>query len=424
MDKQQIANLEAVNYWEQAPEKLGLFRSQYINYIMDCLDNNLLKVLIGQRRCGKSYILKQVISQLLGQDIAHHNILYLNFELHELHFVRTAELLAEIIRYYYENLRPKGKTYLFFDEIQEVDEWEKVINSYLANERYDIEIFLTGSNAHLLSSELSTYVTGRYIEIPVYPFSYYEYLAYQGCIIDRASIIRYLEDSGIPEFYYLKDRQQKIAYLLALKDSIIMNDIIRRFNIKNPKLLILILDFLIDNIGHLFSLNSIVKKLKSLGTHTNAVTVGNYVRYLEMTFIIHGVSRYDVKGKRILEGERKYYLNDLAFLNYLHSKFDDGINRKLENFVYLALVQSGYRVYVGNIYQLEIDFVAEKDNEVLYIQVTYLLHSQEIIDREYGNLEKIQDSWPKWVVTLDEVSFPSKAGILHVSAWNLLEKLS
>ncbi len=203
-----------------------------------------------------------------------------------------------------------------------------------------------------------------------------------------------------------------------------MNDIVKRFNIKNPKLLALLLDFMIDNIGHLFSLNAIAKKLKANSINLTVVTVGNYIDYLERTFLLHAVWRYDIRGKKILDGERKYYLNDLGFSNYLQSSFDNGINRRLENYVYLVLLRAGYQVYVGNIYNVEIDFVAERNQQVIYIQVAYLLHSEAVIQREYGNLEKVKDHWPKIVVSLDEVSFPSKNGIRHVPAWKLDEILS
>lgn len=423
MASEQFKNIQAINYWERSPLTLGFIRAHYVTQALECLDNHLLKVLIGQRRSGKSYILKQIISHLLSQGIANQNILYLNFELHALQFIQEAETLAEIIKLYYTTLKPQGKVYLFFDEIQEVNEWETVINSYLADDRFDVEIFLTGSNAHLLSTELSTYVTGRYIEMSVYPFSFSEYANYKKLDISKTSLVEYLESSGIPELFHLKDDKQKTSYLMSLKDSIVMNDVVKRFNIKNPKLLLLILDFLIDNIGHLFSFNAVVKKLKACGVSLNAVTVGNYIHYLEMTYLIHGVSRYDLRGKRILEGERKYYINDLAFSNYFQSAFDNGVNRKLENHVYLALLQAGYKIHVGNIYNLEIDFVAEKNKQIIYIQVTYLLLSEEVIAREYGNLEKISDHWPKWVVSLDDLKFPPKNGIQHIHAWELQEYL-
>ena len=235
--------------------------------------------------------------------------------------------------------------------------------------------------------------------------------------------MQYLENSGMPELFFLNERSQKISYLSALKDSILINDIAKRFQIKNIKLLSLLLDFLIDNIGKLFSIDAIAKKLKMTGMQVNLVTLTNYIHYLEVTFLIHAARRYDLKGKKILEGERKYYLNDLGFSNYLQSTFDNNVTRRLENFVYTSLLQAGYQVHIGNIYQLEIDFIAEKNQHIIYMQVTYLLHSEEVIAREYGGLEKIKDNWPKWVVSLDEMNFPTKNGILHLHAWELAERL-
>lgn len=408
-----------VNYWEEMPKRVGFLRHLYLEQVLGYVESRLLKVLMGQRRSGKSTIFKQVISSLITKGVNPHNILYLNFELHSLRFIHTDEILAQVVRTYIKKIKPQGKIYLFFDEIQEVEKWEKIINSYLATDKYDFEIFLTGSNAHLLSTELSTLVTGRYVEIPIYPFSFTEFSQYHQMPINRKSLIFYLESSGMPELFSLKDNKQKISYLMSLQDSILMNDIVKRYNIKNPKLLILLLDFMVDNIGHLFSLNAIVRKLKSMGANETVVTVGNYISYLEQTFLIHQVSRYDVKRKKILEGERKYYLNDLGFSNYLQSSFDNGINRKLENYVYQVLTQAGYKIYVGHIYNVEIDFICEFNKRIIYIQVAYLLPSQEVISREYGNLEKIKDNWPKIVVTLDEVKFPDKNGIRHVPAWEL-----
>lgn len=415
-----IQQLKAINYWDGPPQKIGFSRSCYGEAIIQCVNNRLLKVLVGQRRSGKSYILKQLIYRLLQRDVPAHNILYLNFELYELQSVQHADALLSLIQCYWSAYQPKGKTYLFFDEIQEVEGWEKVVNSYLANERYDVEIFITGSNGKLLSAELSTYVTGRYITFTIYPFSFHEYCDYKALKITKPSLVTYLEDSGVPELFHLTSNEAKRSYVMALRDSIVMNDVVKRFNIQNPKLLMLILEFLVDNIGHLFSLNAITKKLKTLGVAVNVVTLGNYIHYLEMTYLIRGISRYDIKGKRILDGGRKYYINDLGFSNYLQSTFDNGINRKLENYVYLVLAQAGCKVYVGNIYKLAIDFVAEKNNRMVYVQVAYLLHSDSVIKREYGNLEKIQDHWPKWVVSLDDVSFPAKNGIQHIPAWELV----
>ena len=380
--------------------------------------------MVGQRRCGKSTILKQVIGHLLESGTPARNILFLNFELHELQWIKKHTVLIDAIEMYFKKQKPTGKIYIFLDEIQEIESWEIAVNSFLANERYDIEFFLTGSNANLLSTELSTYISGRYVEISVYPFSFSEYVEYQKINVSKESLIKYIESSGLPELFFLPKRHQKISYISSLKDSILMNDVAKRFQIKNTKLLILLLDFLIDNSGKLFSINNVGKKLEETGVTINMVTLGNYIHYLELTFLVHSAHRYDLKGKKILDGERKYYLNDLGFSNYLQSTFDNNITRRLENFVYMELLRAGYRVYVGQYYSAEIDFVAEKDNNVLYIQVTYLLHSDDVIAREYGNLEKIRNHWPKWVVSLDDATFPAKNGIQHIHAWEFSSRIS
>lgn len=422
-DTEHFNAIASVNYWTSEPSAAHYVRKQYVDLINGYLGNPLVKVLVGQRRCGKSTLLKQIIRQLLLSGTPAENILFLNFELHELQWIQTHTVLIEAITLYMNHKNPIGKIYIFLDEIQEITQWEKAVNGYLASDRYDIEFLLTGSNANLLSTELSTYVTGRYVEIAVLPFSFGEYLDYYQLQTSKESLIQYLETSGLPELFCLQARHQKIAYLSALKDSVLMNDVAKRFNIRNPKLLMLLLDFLIDNTGKLFSTDAIFKKLKSTGLQVNAITLTNYIHYIELTFLIHSVRRYDLKGKKILEGERKYYLNDLGFSNYLQNTFDNNITRRLENFVYLSLRQAGYHVFVGNIYQLEVDFIAEKNQEKIYIQVAYLLSSDEVIAREYGNLEKIHDHWPKWVVSMDDMQFAAKQGIRHVQAWHFLSML-
>lgn len=423
MDNQYVRKIAEVNYWDKAPSSNRFVRQVYLDKILAYSNTAVLKVLIGQRRCGKSTLLKQTISRLLVEGTPAKNILYLNFELHQLQFIQTQAVLTDVIEAYFKEFKPQGRVTIFLDEIQEVDSWEKTVNSYLANERYEIDFYLTGSNANLLSTELSTYVTGRYIEMAIYPFSYQEYCAYYKLALNRDSYIRFIGDSGLPELFLLPEKSQKIAYLKALQDSILINDVVKRFSIKNPKLLSLLLEFLIDNVGKLFSINAIAKNIRASGVTINIATVANYIRYLELTFLVRCLRRYDLKGKKILEGERKYYLNDLGFSNYLQSSFDNNITRRLENQVYLALLQAGYEVTVGNIYNLEIDFVAEKNNKKIYVQVTYMLHSEEVIKREYGNLEKIKDNWPKWVVSMDDIAFPHKNGIEHVQVWKLYEYL-
>lgn len=422
MQDEQFAQIKAINYWDERLPVTAFERS-VLQSVIGYLGNQLIKVLVGQRRCGKSTILKQIILHLINQNIPKENILYLNFEFHALKWVNQDDRLAECIEGYFKRLKPTGGVYILLDELQEVDAWEKVLNGYNADDRYNVEFIITGSNAHLLSSEYATYVTGRYVEIAIFPFSFSEYCGFHAIEKSRDSLEVFIGDSGLPELFSLPDSERKIAYLQALNDSILMNDIVARFKINQPSILIRLLDFLIDNIGKLVSVNAIVNALNAKGVSVSSSTIGNYIHYLELTFLVSGVKRYDLRGKKILTGPSKYYLNDLGPSNYLRSTFDNHITRRLENFVYNELIQAGFQVYVGKIYDLEIDFVAERNKKKLFIQVNYLLHSEDVIAREYGNLEKLQNNWPKWVVSFDGIGLPSKEGIEHIQAWELQARL-
>jgi len=412
--------IEACNYWREPPANTGLKRTQYLDTLIKYLGNNLIKVLIGQRRSGKSFILKQIIQWLIiDKKIRPKNIFYLNFELQQLDFIKTAKDLHAVIVDYLKTVKSTQKVYFFFDEIQEIDGWEKPVNSLLADDKIKKEIFLTGSNSKLLSSELATYITGRYLEKDVFPFSFTEYCAFHKKTVDKRSFTEYLQDSGIPELFNLQGEDVKRSYLLSLRNSILLKDIVQRFSVKNPRLLESLFHFLTDNIGNLMSLNSLVKKLDNIGVKTNTVTLSHYVNYLETAHLLFGVDRYDIKGKRILEGEKKYYLNDLGFRNYISSSFDPGLNKNLENYVFRVFKQSGFQVSVGRIKDVEIDFVIEKGKDIRYVQVTYLLQDEKVVEREYGNLELINDNWPKMVISMDEIKYPPRKGITHIQAWEL-----
>ncbi|MDD9898616.1 MAG: ATP-binding protein, partial [Candidatus Melainabacteria bacterium] len=368
------------------------------------------------------YLLRQIIHHLIHQqEVSAKNIFYINFENEKFSFVRNSNDLSDLVEIYLQEIaESQQKIYFFFDEIQEIDAWEKLVNSYKADHTIDCEIFITGSNSKLLSSELATYLTGRFVEIPIYPISYEEYLDIKDIASTQDTLLDYLNHSQLPELIQEEDLELKHSYIRTIKNSILLNDVVRRFRVENIDLLEKLFGFLIDNIANPFSANSIQKAFKQQGYKSNTVTIGNYLRYLEYSFLIYGVDRYDIKGKRILEGEKKFYLNDLGFRNYLSSSFDPGIGKKLENFVFQKLIMKGYQVYVGNLdSNLEVDFVAEKAGQKIYLQVAYLLDSEKVIEREYGNLEKIHDNWDKYVVSLDKVELKPKEGIKHIQAWKL-----
>ncbi|NUJ98139.1 ATP-binding protein [Candidatus Gracilibacteria bacterium] len=363
--------------------------------------------------------MKQIIYFLENtKKIKSSNIIYINLEIDFLKFNNILELdnyIKNIIR----KVKNKNRFYIFLDEIQEISGWEKLINSYRADDNFDVDIFITGSNANLLSSDLSTYLTGRYIDFEIMPFSYLEYLGYFNLENTKQNFLNYTNFSGISELYKLSDNDSKLNFLKSIKDSIILKDIVKKFNIKDIDLLEKLFFYLASNIGNLFSLNSIVKKLRGIEIKTNTTTIGNYINFLEKTYILHGVSRYDLKGKKILEGEKKYYLNDLAFNNFFSSTYDIGGGKKLENIVYNYLRQNGYTIYIGNIGDLEVDFVAEKGKEILYIQVAYIINNEDVFRREFGNLEQIKDNYTKIVLSLDDVLTPYK-GIIHKNIWDFL----
>lgn len=392
-------------------------RDFYLDKITKYLDNTeLIKVLIWQRRVWKSYIMKQIIDFLINKkNINNENIIYINLEIDYFKY----QNIQALDNYIKSKIINKNRYYLFFDEIQEIAWWERLLNSYRSDDNLDIDIFITWSNANLLSSDLSTYLAWRYIDFEIMPFSYEEYLWYFWLKNNKQNFLNYVNLSGISELYKMQDIESQINFLKSIKDSIILKDILKRFNIKDIDLLEKVFFYLSSNIWNLFSLNSLVKKLKWQQILTNTTTIWNYINFLEKTYIIHWVFRYDLKWKKILEWEKKYYLNDLAYNNFFNSSYDIWWWKKLENIVYNHLRQNWYKVYVWNIWDLEIDFVAEKAKEILYIQVAYLITDEDVFQREFWNLEKIKDNYTKIVLSLDDILTPYN-WILHQNIWKFL----
>lgn len=369
---------------------------------------------------NKSYILKQIIYYLITEKkVNPKNILYINFELEDFIKIDDDTKLWELISIYLANNKTEEKFYLFFDEIQTISSWEKIVNSYRANDNYDVEIFITGSNSHLLSSELSTLIAWRYLEKHIFPFSYNEYLEFYNLANSKENLTNFINYTWIPEIYNLPNKEIQSDFFKSLKDTVLFKDIVKRYKIKEIDLLEKLFMFIIDNASKLFSLNSIVNKLKTIWIKTNAVTIWNYLKYIENTFLIYWVNRFDIKWKNVLEWQKKYYLWDLGFFNFILSSFDNSITRKLENYVFNYLQNKWYKIYTWNIWNLEIDFIAEKNDQKIYIQVAYILYNEDVIKREYWNLEKINDNWQKYVISMDEINIPSKNWITHVRAWEM-----
>jgi len=418
-----IASIKKYNFWYNNQIEVGYKRTEYLTKAIRFSGNRLIKVFVGQRRSGKSFILKQVLNWLINNDVAPENTLYINKEYIEFDFLTDYKQLAELIATYENELKPTGKKYIFIDEIQNIDGWEKIINSLSQNTVDSYEIFISGSNSQLLSGELATLLSGRYVTLQVFPFSYFEYCNFLQKPYAKQSYSDYLQSGGLPELFHLQDDELKRYYVSAIKDTVLLRDIVQRYNIKDAKLLEDIFAFLVNNASDLISIPNIVNYFKSKNRNTNYETVAAYIGYIKFTYLIHQAEKYSIKGKEILSGSCKYYSNDLSFKNYLYAGYAYGIGYLLENSVYLQLRQAGFEVYTGTLRNAEIDFVAKKNDQILYFQVSYLLTDDATIEREYGAYNSIKDNYEKYVVTMDDIELPSRNGIRHVQVWKLHELL-
>ncbi len=419
-----IAILEKYNFWGQNTPDCGYFRSEYTHKIVSSTGNRLIKVLTGQRRSGKSYILRQVTKILLDKGVRPENILFINKEFTDFDFLKTYKDLDELIKMFKNELRPSGKIFIFIDEVQLIEGWERVVNSYSQDFSESYELFISGSNSKMLSGELATYLSGRYICFEVFPFSYSEYTGITGKEKGRESYMSYMGSGGLPELFSLPTPEIRRNYVSAVKDTVLLRDIIHRNNIRDTKLLEDIFVFLVNNASNLISIPNIVKYFKGMNRKTTYDAVSSYIGYIEEAFLIHRCERYDIKGKDTLTGNAKFYINDLAYKNYLYPGFGYGFGYLVENLIYLELCRAGFDVYVGALRNKEVDFVAIQADRIIYLQSSYLLTDETTIEREYSALESIGDNYEKWVVSLDDITMPIKAGIKHIQAWNLSAHIS
>jgi len=375
-------------------------RPLYIDRIKPFIGKQIIKVLTGQRRVGKSYLLLQLIDEikLLHPDA---NIIYINIELNEFEIIRTHTALYDYVS---SKLQDGVPNFLFIDEIQEVNSFEHCLRSLLAESKCDI--YCTGSNAHMLSGELATSLSGRYIQFPIYSLSYSEFLEFHKLPNVTESLTQYLKLGGMPYLIHTGlESNVAMEYLRNVNSTILLKDVVARENIRNVSFLENLTAFLADNTGCLLSAFNISKYLKSQQQLVPTQTVLNYLRALTNAFYIHKVQRAEVKGLKIFEISDKYYFEDLGLRNAIrHFDYRIDVNKLMENVVYLQLKRNGYTVFVGQLAHKEIDFMAEKDGERIYIQVAYMLTDQNTINREFGNLLSIDDQYPKYVVTMDEIS--------------------
>lgn len=388
-----------------------IIREAYISQIVPLIDKNLIKVLTGVRRSGKTVLLSQIQDYLLKNGRSKSQIINISLESKKSKKFKDGDVLYEYLISACEKLN--AKAYIFLDEIQVVSGWEEVVSSLLVD--IDCDIYITGSNSKLLSGELATLIAGRYIQIHVYPFTLSEakqMLEQNGKFkSDEVLFQDYLKYGGLPMRFSLEEISLE-AYLSDTYDAIVVKDIIQRNNIKDTNLLNMILAFLMDNIANPFSARSIVAALKQEGINTTVETVIAYIDYIKKAMVVYSAQRYDIKGKKLLTTNEKYYTVDLGLRNCVKASGEIDYNKLYENIVYLELLYRGYDVKVGKTDDYEIDFVAYKGSDTLYVQVCYLLASAETVEREFGNLERIKDNYPKYVISGDLPDF-SRNGIKH-----------
>lgn len=375
-------------------------RPLYLNRIKPFIGKPVIKVLTGQRRVGKSYILLQLIDEI-KVSYPGANVIYINVELHEYDALRTH---TELYQYIETKLVSGKQNFLLIDEIQEIQSFELCLRSLLAESRCDI--FCTGSNAQMLSGELATTLSGRYVEFPVYSLSYTEFLEFHSLENSNESLISYLKFGGMPYLMHTGLEAEVVyEYLKNVNSTILLKDVVARENIRNVSFLENLTAFLADNTGNLVSALNISNYLKSQQQPVPAQTVLNYLRALVNAFYVHKVQRAEVKGLKIFEVGEKYYFEDLGLRNAVRSvEYRKDINKLMKNVVYLHLKRRNYTVFVGKNGDREIDFMAEKDGERLYIQIAYILFDQKTIEREFGNLMVVEDNYPKYVITMDDIS--------------------
>jgi hypothetical protein len=403
-------------------EKL-LERSEYIGKLEGYLDKPLIKVLVGMRRVGKSSLMKILIERLIGKGIPEKNIVYINKESLEFDQIRNYNDLNSYIGDRLVGV--KGKKYIFIDEIQEIESWEKAATSMLADKAGDI--FISGSNARLLSSELATLISGRYVEIAVHPLSFGEFLQFRkksGSADLEAELRNYIKYGGLPGIHFLAfDDETVFGYLNSILNTVMLKDVVAKNQVRDVSALERIVRYLMDNLGNITTAKRIADYFKSQRLKISTDTVLNYISYLESGLLFKKINRYDLKGKKIMEFFDKIFLTDVGLRNGLVGFRDNDIDGILENIVCNELILRGYRVFIGALEGREIDFVAEKQNEKIYCQVCYKLGSPEIVAREFGNLEKIRDNYRKIVISLDRDFVADKNGIEHRQLLDfLLEK--
>lgn len=394
-------------------------RDLYLNELLKFKNKNIIKVITGIRRCGKSSLLKLFSNHLVESGVDEKNIIFMNFESMDFDFIDDYKKLNSYIK---EKIESSNKIYILLDEVQQVDKWEKTVNSLLVD--YNVDIYVTGSNAYLLSSELSTLLSGRYIEIKMSTLSFKEFIEFHELtdIENKKEIFDlYLKYGGFPSIAELGMKQDIVNYFLeGVYNTVILKDVIQRNSVKDVSLLENIFKFIAQNIGSIVSPRSISNTINSEGRKTTSETIDNYLTMLQNAFIIHQIKRYDIKGKQILKTLGKYYISDIGIRNSILGYRDIDFGHILENIVYLELIRRKYNVYIGKVGEYEIDFIAEKQDEKKYYQVTLSLNSTDVVEREIRPLLLIDDNYEKIIISSDKTFVKENNGIKYINIIDFL----
>jgi hypothetical protein len=395
-------------------------RERYLERIKPFIDKPVIKVITGIRRCGKSTFLKLIVNSLLEKGVSPENILLINKDSLEFDQLKTYQQLATYVTEHFRNVT--GKKYLFIDEVQEIEGWEKAISSFLSDDMADL--FITGSNSKMLSSELATYISGRYIEFKMYPLTFSEFLQFRNNTEPEKAESEFglfMKYGGFPGIHHMEYDDEVIdQYITSIYSTILLKDVVARNNLRDITLLERISQYAANNCGNITSSKKISDFLKSQKVKGSVDTVQNYLSMLSAAFIFHKVARFDIKGKRLLEIHEKYYMGDIGLKHSMLGYKMNDISGHLENIVFLELLARGYKVNIGKINESEVDFIATRKDQQIYIQVAYLLADNKTIDREFGVLEKINDNYPKIVLSLDKFHSTDRNGIKW---YNLIEFL-
>ena len=400
-----------------------IIREKYLSKIRPFYNVDLIKVITGIRRCGKSVILTQIMDELKATGIKEEQIIYINFELKKYSNIKNDD---DLYLYIKEMLNKDIKYYLFFDEIQNILYWEKTINSFKAEYKDKVSIFITGSNSDLLSGELATHLAGRYVSFRIFPFTFKEVCKLKGKedkgIFElEKDFYDYIKWGGLPQRFVLTSEEEIKTYLMDVYNSIVIKDIIDRFGIKDLDLFNRIVEYIVTTPAQIFSAENLVKYFMSDGKSVTKNTVYNYLEYMVLAMLISKAERYDIRGKRILNGKYKYYLTDLGLGQVMNTNKKPQMGAYLENIVYNELLSRGYDVKIGGLDNTEIDFIATRFDEKIYIQVTFILADENVINREFGAFNGINDNYPKYVISTDKIDM-SQNGIIHMNIIDWLLK--